>query len=189
MDVSWLGGVILCKGNTVEYAAAEGDFVGVFKVVAYGNATGNGGDFYASGLQLFVEVVGGGVAFHGGGERKDDLFDGCGYALLYTLQEGGDVEVADADAIDWGDDAAKHVVEATVLLCVFDGHDVLDVFHHADDALGAFGTGADGAGVAVADGVAYVAVVDVGSQFAYGVRQLHYFVGGLFEQVEGKAKG
>ena len=80
------------------------------------------------------------------------------------------------------------MVETAILLCVFDGHNVLDVFHHTDDALCAFGAGADGAGVGVADAVADVAVVDVGGQFADGFGQQQHIVGGLFEQVQGKAQ-
>ena len=56
------------------------------------------------------------------------------------------------------------MVEALVLLGVFDGHDILDVFHHADNALCTFGTGTDGAGVGVAETVADVAIVDVGGE-------------------------
>lgn len=90
----------LGKGYAVEDTATKGDFVGVFKVVAYGYAAGYGGDFYTEGLQLFVEVESGGVALHGGGECEDYLFDRRGDALLHTLDECGDIEVADADAVD-----------------------------------------------------------------------------------------
>ena len=99
----------LGKGNAIENAAAESDFVGVFEVVADGDATGDGGDFYAERCQLFIEIESGGIAFHGGGKGKYDLFDGSGESLLDAREEGVDVEVADADAVDRGDDPAKDV--------------------------------------------------------------------------------
>lgn len=135
---------------------------------------------------MFVEIEGGGVAFHSGGQGEDYFVDGRGDALLHALDEGVDIEVADADAVDGRDDPSEYVVEALVLLCVFDGHNVLHVFHHADDALRALGAGADGACVGVAEAVADVAVVYVGGETVDGVGELHDFGGGLFEQVEGE---
>ena len=178
----------LGKGNAVENAAAESDFVGVFEVVADGDATGDGGDFYAEGCQLFIEIESGGIAFHGGGKGKYDLFDGSGESLLDAREEGVDVEVADADAVDRGDDPAKDVVEPAVLLGVFDGHDVLDILYNADDALGAFGTCADGAGVGVAEAVAEVAVMDVGGEAVDSGSQLLDLFRGLFEEVKSEAQ-
>ena len=81
------------------------------------------------------------------------------------------------------------MVEAPVLLGIFDGHDVLDVFDHADDALHPLGVGADGAGVGVADGMADMAVVDVGGEAADGLGEEQCLVGGLLEEVERKAEG
>ena len=178
----------LGKGNAVENAAAESDFVGVFEVVADSDATGDGGDFYTEGCQLFIEIECGGIAFHGGGEGKDDLFDGSGESLLDAREESVDVEVADADAVDRGDDPAKNVVEPAVLLGVFDGHDVLDILYNADDALGAFGTCADGAGVGVAEAVAEVAVMDVGGEAVDSGGQLLDLFRGLFEEVKSETQ-
>ena len=81
----------LGKGNAVENAAAESDFVGVFEVVADSDATGDGGDFYTEGCQLFIEIECGGIPFHGGGEGKYDLFNGSGESLLDAREEGVDV--------------------------------------------------------------------------------------------------
>ena len=75
----------LCKRDAVEDAASKGDFVGIFEVVAYGDAPGNGGYFDVEGDELFVDVEAGGVSFHCGGECKDYLFDRGGMALTDAL--------------------------------------------------------------------------------------------------------
>ena len=80
------------------------------------------------------------------------------------------------------------MVEPAVLLGVFDGHDVLDILYNADDALGAFGTCADGAGVGVAEAVAEVAVMDVGGEAVDGGSQLLDLFRGLFEEVKSEAQ-
>lgn len=179
---------LLCKGNTVKDAAAKGDLVSIFKIVTDGNASGNGGDFDTEGCQLLVEIEGGGVAFHGGGKSQDDLVDVRRDVLLDTMDKGFDVEVADTDAIDGRYDTAKDVVKALVLLCVLDGHDILDILHHTDDALVPFGAGADGTGVGVAEAVADVTIVDVGSEAVDRFGKLKGFVCRLLEQVEGETK-
>ena len=69
----------------MEDAASKGDFVGIFEVVAYGDAPGNGGHFDVEGDELFVDVEAGGVSFHCGGECKNYLFDRGGMALTYAL--------------------------------------------------------------------------------------------------------
>ena len=138
---------------------------------------------------MFVEVEGGGVALHSGGEGEDDFVDGGGDALLHALDEGVNVEVANADAVNGGNYPSEDVVKALVLLCVLNSHNILHVFHHADDALVALGAGADGAGVGVAEAVANVAVVDVGGEAVDGVGQMEGLVSGLFEQVEGETQG
>ena len=75
------------------------------------------------------------------------------------------------------------------MLGVLNGHDVLHILHHADDALVALGVGADGAGVGVAEAVADVAVVDVGGEAVDGIGELENLVGGLFEQMERETQG
>ena len=179
---------LLCKGDAVDNAAAEGNLVGVFEVVADGDTAGDGGDFDTQRGKLFVEIEGGGVAVHGGRQGQDDLVDVRGDALLDTLDEGIDIEVADADAVDRRDDTAQHVVEALVLLRVLDGHDVLHILHHTDDALVPFGAGADGTGVGVAEAVADVAVVDVGGEAVDSVGEQQHLVSRLFEQMEGETE-
>lgn len=101
-----------------------------------------------------------------------------------AFEERGDVEVADAYAVDGRDDAAQHMVEAAILLGVLDGHDVLDVLDHADDVLDAFGAGTDGAEVRIADAMADAAVADVGCEAADGVGELQHVVAGLAEEVQ-----
>ena len=114
---------------------------------------------------------------------------GAGLPCLYTLKERFDVEVADADAVHGRDDAAQDMVETVVLLGVLDGHDVLYVLHHADDALHTFGVGADGAEVGVADTMADAAVVDIRGEAVDGIGHVHHLLRRLLEQVQCKAKG
>ena len=91
---------MLCEGNAVDDTAAKGNLVSILQIVANGYAAGDSGDADSKWQQLFVEIEGGGVALHGGGECKDDLLDGRGDALLDALDEGVDVEVVNADAVD-----------------------------------------------------------------------------------------
>ena len=94
------------EGHAVEDAAAQGDFVGILQVVANGDAAGDGGHFYSERLKLLVEIEIGGVALHGGGEGEDDFFHWGRIALLYPQKQRVDVKVADAYAVDGGDDPA-----------------------------------------------------------------------------------
>ena len=80
------------------------------------------------------------------------------------------------------------MVEAAVLLCVLDGHHVLYVLNHADDALHTFGAGADGTQFFIADTMADTAIVDVCGEAADGLGELQHLFGRLLEQMQSKAQ-
>ena len=142
-------------------SSAQSDFIGIFEVVANRDASCDGGYFDAEGLQLFVEVEIGGVALHSGGKRQDDLINWSGIALLDASQQRFDVQVADADAVDRGDDATQNVIDAVVLLRVLDSHHLLYVLYYADNVMLAFGTAAYGTNLCVAHAMANPTMVQI----------------------------
>lgn len=168
--------------HAIDDGASEGQFVGVFQVVADGDAFGDGADGEVFPVfQFFEDVVAGGVAFDGGAEGEYHFAD---VPLFDAVHEGLDVEVGGSDAVHGGDDAAEDVVEPVVLGGGFDGEDVLDVFDHADGGGVAFGVGAYLAEVAVGDVVAGAAFPDVAFQVGDALEEGVHVGGVLFEQVE-----
>ena len=81
-------------------------------------------------------------------------------SFIWACQRGNG-QVAGAHAVHGRDKSPQHVVDAVVLLGVFNGHHVLYVLHHADGAVVSARIAAYFADVVVADIVAHLAVFDV----------------------------
>ena len=81
------------------------------------------------------------------------------------------------------------MIAAVELLCLFDGHHVLNVFHHADDGAVASLFGADGANVGVADVVAHATMLDAMLHRGERLTKSIHLVIALAQKMKHQAKG
>ena len=79
--------------------AAEGEFVGVFEVVAEAEASGKGGDLNVVSGNLAVDVERGRLAFDIAAQGEDE-FEGAGGIFRDPLHKFADCQVGRADAVD-----------------------------------------------------------------------------------------
>lgn len=168
-------------GNAVYDGAAERNFVGIFQLIADGDAAGDGAYGDIEIFEAAVDVEVGGIAFHGGAEGHDNFVYG---AALHAFHERVDMQVVGADAIHGRNDAAKHVIHAGILLGVFNGHYITHIFHHADEAVIAFGVGADAALFRIADVVAGAAILEFFAQADERIAEFAHRFGILPEQMQ-----
>ena len=81
------------------------------------------------------------------------------------------------------------MVESVELLRILDSHHVLDILHHTDDRAVAARVATNGAGFAVADVVAHVAIADLLYQAPDGIGKLRHVVRILPQQVQHQSQG
>ena len=81
------------------------------------------------------------------------------------------------------------MIAAVKLLRLFDGHHVLNVFHHADEAAVASLIGADGANVGVADVVAHATMLNAMLHRGERLAKTIYLVIALAQKMKHQAKG
>ena len=109
--------------------------------------------------------------------------------MSHTLDERVNLQVARAYTVHRRDDAAQHMVKATVGLRVLHRHHVLHVLYHTNGGAVAPGIGTDGTDIGVADVVAHAAVLDVLAHMLNGRGKLLRRGNRLTQQVKHQAQG
>lgn len=105
-------GLLLVEGigeeGAVEDGAAEGEFVGVFDLVAHADAARQDSNFHIGVWRQAAENVEiGSIAFHGGTQGEDDLLDA---ASLDTFLEAIHLDIGRANAVHGRNESAQHMV-------------------------------------------------------------------------------
>ncbi len=180
------------EGSAVEDATAESNGIGIFNLVSYTDAEGEGGDLeVGEPLELAEDVSVGEIAFHGGGEGENHLVDGrlsFGLALADALDEAVNLELLGANAIHRGNKPTEDVIEALELTCGLDGHHFLDVLDHTDGGSITLGIGTDLTEVGVAEVVTALAVTHLLAQTDERFAKVNGSLGLLTKQMEREAK-
>ncbi len=176
---------VIFNRQAVLEAAGEGHFIGIFQFSAEGDASGDGGDADTGVGEFFLYIIDSSVALDIGAEGEDQFF--CLF-FCYAVQEGFDVQLIRAYAIQWGDDTAEYMVHTVKLLGGFDGHYLSERFHYADEGLFSAGIGTDGAAVCIGHIVAFLAesnlVAHTGDGFAEEADRFFF----LFQEVQNEAE-
>ena len=128
--------------------AGEGDVVGVFQLGAEGKPPGKAGDLDAQRGDKLAQVHGGLLALKIGVGGEDDLRD---RTVLQAAEQFSDSDIIGADAFGGRDGTVKHVIKPLVYAGMFQGQDVLGLFHDADLGTVSLDVAADGAGVGGGD--------------------------------------
>ena len=89
-------GDIAFDGHAIGEASCECHLIGILELAAKGNAARDGGDLARQLLDLFLNVVNGGIALYIGIERKDQFF--CGF-FADAVYERSYVQLIWADTI------------------------------------------------------------------------------------------
>jgi hypothetical protein len=166
--------------------AAEGEFVGVIKAAAGGEALGDAGNADASVCESLGQIVTGGVAFDIGGEREDDLFDAL---LRDALRELGDAQVLGTDAVERGEFTAEDVKVAAEAAGLFDGENIYGFLDDAEQRGIAARVGADRAGLAFGEAAAVRAELNCAAGACQGFSKIAGEFGRRLNEVEGDAFG
>ena len=84
------------------------------------------------GLKFFLNIVNSGIPLYIGIKRKNELL---GMFLLNAIDQCFNIELIGANTIQWGNNAAKHMIGAVKLLGALNGDDIPDGFHDANGFL------------------------------------------------------
>ena len=176
----------VAEEGAVEDGAAEGQFVGVFDFVAHAHASRQHRDFHIGvGGKTAEDVEVGGVALHCGTQRQYHLFH---LARFHTLFKRFDLDVLRSDAVHRRDESAQHMIQAVVLMRVFDAHHIFHILHHTDGGGITQMVGADGANLGFADVVAHFAVLNFLPELDDGFAKLACVLLVLLQQMLHKAQ-
>lgn len=167
---------------------AEGEFVGVFEVVAEAQAAGEGGDFHIELGNLPIDVEGGGFAFDVAAQGKDK-FEGAGVIFRDPFHQFADCQVRGSYAVDWGNHAAKNVVETVILPRCLYAHHIAHRLDHADCAPVAGFVRADGADVRIRNHTALAAILHIVSQCGNRLSEMVDILLWLLQKIHRKTKG
>jgi hypothetical protein len=161
--------------------AAEGYLIGVLKVAADGQATGETGDFQLQRLQQFGEVHGGDFTLVIGIRCKYNFFDAF---WLDANEQFTNLQLIGPDAIDGADSAKQHVVAALEIPGAFDGDDIASLLHHAHDGSVPTIVHADATQIAFGDVPTAAAERDSSLRVRNGMGQPTGIFRGQFEEME-----
>ena len=172
----------VAEEGAVEDGAAQGEFVGVFDLVADTHSARQDGNLHVRiWCQTAEDIEIGRVALHRCTQRQDNLSD---TASLDTLLETVHFDIGRSDAVHGRDESAQHVIEAMVLVGILDAHHVLHVLNDADGRGIAGRVTANGAHLGLADVVAHTAVPYLAAQPDNCLAEVDRLLLVLFEQMQ-----
>ena len=173
------------KRDTSSKSPAESHFVGILKLVVLRDSSSYDGHFHISFFQFPIDIIVCGIAFHRGTKSKDDFLH---TTFFDALHETFNLQIARTDAIHRTDNAAKYVIETTVLHRVLDSHHVLNVLDYADQTGVSRRIAADFASFIIADIVADLAIMHASTHLNQTLCQCLYPFLILTKQVKSQAK-